>query len=289
MRHVPKCLLQKGASIRTLLGSADKTVVPVTDTSSRAVAALRNLPPFPYVAMKVAELLRKEPSSFRLIADTLKTDAALSAEVLRLANSPLFETRYNVTSVLQALALLGAARVSNLIMTLTLSKLLKSAGQSDSIRRLWRHNLACALAAKEMAESCELMDEAYYAGLFHDIGRLALFVQEPALYDRALLKGQDMDEMELALFGVSHREVGAGVIEKWKLPQAFLEVVLHHHNPKPGGAKLTLLVHNACDVANRLGFSFLPVEGSDGELGPANELGYSIALVINSLECEYGF
>src|ERR1700689_3206466 len=104
------------ASIRTALQLVDKTVVLVTDTSSRAAAALKNLPPFPQVAMKVAELLRTEPGSFRLIADTLKTDAALSAEVLRLSNSPLFETRYDVTSVLHALALLGTARVSNLIM-----------------------------------------------------------------------------------------------------------------------------------------------------------------------------
>jgi len=192
-----------------------------------------------------------------------------------------------VTGVLQGLALLGAARVSNLIMTLTLSKMLARAGRSDAMRRLWRHNLACALAAQEMVEGDE-RDEAYYAGLFHDIGRLALFVQEPALYDRALRENRDVDEMEFTVFGVQHPEVGALVIEKWKLPRAFLQVVLDHRSPKAGATKLTLLVHDACEVADRLGFSFLPLTGTDTELGPANELGYSIALVINSLECEYG-
>ena len=261
--------------------------MPVTDPSPRAAAAVENLPPFPHAALKVAELLRNEPASLRLIADTLKTDAALSAEVLRLANSPLVEVRYKVTSVLQALALLGAGRVSNLIMTLTLSKMLARAGRSDAMRRLWRHNLACALAAQQMVDGDE-MDEAYYAGLFHDIGRLALFVQEPALYDRALSEDRDVDEMEWSLFGVNHQEVGALVIEKWKLPRAFREVILGHRSPRGGDSKLTLLVHAACEVANRLGFSFLPLKDTDAELGPADELGYSIALVINALECEYG-
>jgi HD-like signal output (HDOD) protein len=164
---------------------------------------------------------------------------------------------------------------------------LARAGRSEAMRRLWRHNLGCALAAKAMVVG-DSMDEAYYAGLFHDVGRLALFVQEPALYDQALRDGGDVDEMELAMFGVNHREVGAWVIENWKLPRAFIPVVSHHHNPEPDGTKLTLLVHDACSVANGLGFSFLPAKGADVELGPANELGYSIALVINSLECEYG-
>ncbi len=170
---------------------------------------------------------------------------------------------------MQALALLGAARVSNLIMTLTLSKLLGGASRSEAMRRLWRHNLACALAAEQMTENPEEIDEVYYAGLFHDVGRLALFVQEPALYDQALSEGQDVDALELAMFGVDHREVGSWVIEKWKLPQEFIPVVMHHHSPGAGDSNLTLVVHRAYDVANHLGFSFLPMENVDVELGPA--------------------
>jgi HD-like signal output (HDOD) protein len=267
---------------------ADKRIVAASDTSFRIAAALRNLPPLPQVAAQVAALLKKEPTSFRLIAETLKTDAALTAEVLRLSNSPLIEVRYHVTSVMQALVLLGSRRITNLIMTLTLSKLVRRAGGSEAMLRLWRHNLACALAAKQMTKSCEGTSDAYYAGLFHDIGRLALFVEEPAPYDQALREGRDVDEMELSHFGLDHREVGRWVIEKWKLPKAFVPVVLNHHNPGPEDGELTVLVHEACRIANRLGFSFLPVEGAEGELGPADELGFSIALVINSLECEFG-
>ena len=269
--------------------STDKGIVAVMTRSVRAAAALKNLPPFPQVAAKVANLLANDPISFREIADTLKTDAALSAEVLRLANSPLVDVRYEVTSLLQALALLGVGRIRNLIMTLTLSRFLKLAGDTGAMRLLWRHNLACALAARHFAERLSSnASEAYYAGLFHDIGRLALLVQDPVFYDQALRKGSVLDEEELIHFGVDHCEAGAWVIEKWRLPQPFIEVALHHHRPKPNHSPLTMLVHSSCVVANRLGFSLSQVTDEQVESEPTEELGLSIALLINSLECEYG-
>lgn len=259
----------------------------ITDRSLQASAALKNLPSFPYVLAKVVDLLADDASSIRTIADTLKTDAALSAEVLRLVNSPVMSLRCNVTNVVQALALLGARRVTALLMTLGLSKFVARAGKSEAMRRLWRHNLACALAARHLAASDGDPSEAYYAGLFHDVGRLALLVQEPAFYDQALRNDGSIDELERSHFGVDHCEAGAWVIEKWKLPKAFVEVALCHHRPKPNATKLTVLVHNACDIADSLGFGLVPVNSGTNEFGPADELGFSIALAINAWECEY--
>jgi putative nucleotidyltransferase with HDIG domain len=254
----------------------------------RASIALKNLPPFPLVAAKVADLLTNELSSFETVAETLKTDAALCAEVLKLANSPLVSVRYNVTNVTQALALLGSRRVVTLIMTLGLSKLIKRTRSSEAMRRLWRHNLACALAARHLAELSRTdSNQAYYAGLFHDIGRLALLAQKPALYDQAIERGEDIDEMERRNFGIDHTEAGVWVVDKWKLPKAFTEVVLEHHHPPKDASDLTLLVCLACQTADRLGFSLMRVSG-DGELGPTDEIGFSIALAVNQLETEYG-
>ena len=267
----------------------DKTIVVVSDPSVRASAALRNLPPFPLVAAKVNELLSKEPTSFQDVAELLESDAALSAEVLGLANSALISARYGVNSVLHALALLGSRRVATLVMTLALSKLLKQAGKTEALRRMWRHNLATALAMRQLAEARHRdASQAYYAGLFHDIGRLALLLQDPEFYDRALANpGVDLDDMERERFGVNHGEAGVWVVEKWKLPDEFLEVVLDHHHPKSEATELTRLVHEACQVADRLGFSILPTESQE-ELGPADEMGFSIALAVNSLESELG-
>jgi putative nucleotidyltransferase with HDIG domain len=262
--------------------------VLTAERSSRAATALKNLPPFPVVAAKVSALLTSELTSFDAVAETLNTDAALSAEVLKLANSPLVAVRYEVTNVAQAIGLLGSRRLVTLIMTLGLSKMIKRVRKSEAMSRMWRHNLACALAARHLAEMSRIdANQAYYAGLFHDVGRLALIGQQPALYDQALKSGDDIDEMEQRTFGIDHFEASAWVVEKWKLPKAFIEVVLDHHNPKPGASDLTTLVHLGCHTADRLGFSLMRVEG-DTELGPTDEVGFAIALAINKLESEYG-
>src|SRR5690348_2638631 len=160
------------------------------DTSERAALTLKHLPPFPPVAGKLITLLGSESFSFKEIADTLKTDAALSGEVLRLANSALVGARCAVTTIPQALPLLGATRLIGLLLTLSVSKFLQRTGPRDSIRRSWHHNLACALAAKDFAQFFNRdPDEAYNAGLFHDIGRLALLVAQPTLYDQVIASG----------------------------------------------------------------------------------------------------
>ena len=266
----------------------DKKIMVSTDRSQRASVALDHLPPLPIIAAKVSELLDNELTSFQEVAELLEGDAGLSAEVLRLANSPLMSVRYGVGTVLQALAILGSRRVATLVMTLAFSKIVKRAGKTEAMRRLWRHNLATALAARRLAEEQRRdASQAYYAGLFHDIGRLALLLQRPDLYDQALATGADVDEMERQNFGLDHCEAGAWVVEKWKLPADFIEVALDHHKPNADSTELTTLVHEACEMADRLGFSFLRVERED-ELGPADQTGFSIALAVNSLESELG-
>src|SRR5712692_4173633 len=226
------------------------------DISECAALTLKNLPPFPPVVGKLITLLGNESFSFKEIADTLKTDAALSGEVLRLANSALVGARYAVTTIPQALPLLGATRLTGLLLTLSISRFLKRTGRRDSIRRSWHHNLASALAAKDFAQFFNRdPDEAYNAGLFHDIGTLALLVTQPALYEQMIASGGDLLALERTHFGLDHCEAGAWLVEQWRLPKWLIDVVLHHHTPQPEGSELTMLVHAACVVADRLGFS----------------------------------
>ena len=260
----------------------------ITDKSVKAPAALKSLPPFPAVAAKVAELLENDFTSFYDVAELLESDAALSAEVLRLANSPLVGIRYEITNVMQALAILGSRRVATLILTLSLSKFAGRAAKSDMMRRLWRHNLACALAARHLAELQHRDSiEAYYAGLFHEVGRLAMLSQQPGLYDQAAKTGDSIEEMEQRHFGIGYCEAGAWVIKEWKLPPAFIEVVLHHRNPAPDASHLTLIVNLACQIADRLGFTVKPAEDR-AESEPTDEIGVAIGLAVNSLTSEFG-
>lgn len=259
------------------------------DTPERAALALKNLPPFPPVAGKVITLLGSESFSFKEIAATLKTDAALSGEVLRLANSALIGAQHAVTTIPQALPLLGSTRLTGLLLTLCVSKFLKRTAGRDSIRRSWHHNLACALAAKDFAQFFNRdPDEAYNAGLFHDIGRLALLMTQPTLYDQMIASGGNLLDLERTHFGLDHCEAGAWVIEHWRLPKSFVDVALHHHSPQSDGGELTMLVHAACVVADRLGFSVIPAKSDEIDVDPNDELGLSIAKTIHALECDYG-
>ncbi len=147
--------------------------VVATGVTSTVPLALRNLPPFPPVAAKLIALLARRDTAFGEVARLLSSDAALSAEVLRMANSP-FGGRYGTNSILQALSLIGVTRVSSLVVTLSVSRLLQRAARSPMLRRCWQHNLASALIAREFA--CEFSldgEQAYMSGLLHDVGRLA--------------------------------------------------------------------------------------------------------------------
>ena len=258
------------------------------DTSERAALTLKNLPPFPPVAAKVIALLARESVSLSAVADILKTDAALSAEVLRLANSAVLGGRRPVTSIPQALPLLGTSKLTGLLLTLSVSKFLKRTKSRDSIRRFWHHNLACALVAQDFAQFfAREPDELYNAGLFHEIGRLALLVAQPALYEQMIASGGDLLALERTHFGLDHCSGGAWVIEHWGLPNELVDVAMHHHAPQAESSELTLLVHAACVVADRLGFSVTPAKSDEIDVDPNDELGISIVKVIHSLEHEY--
>lgn len=259
------------------------------DSTVRAASAIKNLPPFPPVAAKVIALLADDSVSLRAVAGTLSTDAALSAEVLRLANSALFQVRSEIGSVLQALSFLGIGRLTGLMLTLSMSRVLKRAKSSPMLLRSWRHNLASALAAKEFSHSFGLdASEAYNAGLFHDVGRLAFLVAEPALYEALVTRGGDIQQLEREHFGADHCEAGACLLEHWKLPAVYAEVARYHHAPAPEGSELIMLVNASCAVANRLGFSVALSEVDALELAGNDKLGSSIAEAIGILEREYG-
>jgi HD-like signal output (HDOD) protein len=256
---------------------------------TRAATAVRNLPPFPPVAAKVISLLADDSVSFGEVADTLKTDVALTAEVLRLANSSLFTARTQVTSVLQAVSFLGSGRLVGLMLTLSMSKVLRQAKSSEIMRRSWRHNLASALAAKEFAHSFgKETNEAYNAGLFHDIGRLAFLVAEPVPYEAIVRKGGDVQQLEREYFGADHCEAGAWLLKEWKLPKAFSDAARYHHDPTPECDELIMLVNASCILANRTGFSVAIREVDDLQSGGTDKLASSIEETISVLEREYG-
>src|SRR6202790_497329 len=235
--------------------------------------ALKNLPPYRPVARKLMKLTAHADVQLEQIQQVLRMDAAFTADVLRLANSPLIGMRGEIKSVMQAVMMLGLERIKALATTLSLRAFLSAAAPSDALLASWRHNLATAILCERLARILVIdNDICYTAGLVHDIGRLSLLCAFPQKYEDMLI-GQPTDDLDLlqrekSLFDIDHCEAGKWILEHWDFPEELREVAfLHHEKPKPGATIILRVVHVGWRMADMLGFSVLvkPIAGEMDE------------------------
>jgi diguanylate cyclase (GGDEF)-like protein/putative nucleotidyltransferase with HDIG domain len=218
------------------------------------------LPPFPTVAARALQLVSKD-SPLRQLADLISTDPAFSSEVLTLINSPLYSLRNPINSIQQAIALLGLERVRGLIVTVGIRAYLGSSLKNPALQGCWRHSLACAIIAEELAEFSR-MDRgiAYTGGMMHDIGRVALAVTQPQQYAQFLDEAQDNSRTALRRerewFEADHCEAGRRLVHEWNLPDEFVDITSRHHVQEDSGAfDMLSLIRCACAMADSIGFA----------------------------------
>jgi len=223
-------------------------------------SGVKFLRPFPLVARRLLELIDHESVHLREVSRLLATDAAFSSQVLRVANSALLGSRYEVTSIQRALSALGVNRVRALVVTVALKNYIGHHGDNVFLRRCWRHNLGTALWCDLLANCCNVEKAmGYTAGLLHDIGRIALLMLFPhdyALFVSHSMRGGPSDlEAERQLCDVDHCQIGHHLSESWNFPLALSDVIAHHHDAAgPGTPALRRLVRSACVAANMSGF-----------------------------------
>jgi HD-like signal output (HDOD) protein len=223
---------------------------------------LRQLPQFPAIATKVLRVLSHDDAAAHEIADFIRADAALASGLLSLANSSLYNTRSHINSLQQALTMLGMDELKRFIVTFSAKSCFQTAMRLDVLRAIWRHSLACALVCDELSVACSPSqsrgDQAYTAGLLHNIGRLGLFVVHPQEYADLLTgaePGADLLALERNAFGESHCEAGRWLAEHWGLPEEVRVAAADHHDPLSNGEFTLLdLVRVAVLLTNTLGF-----------------------------------
>ena len=224
--------------------------------------ALEKLPPFPAVALRALNVLAGTETSLRELWDVIRPDPVFSAEVLRLANSPLVAFSKEVTSVLQASMLLGFRRLRRLVITVGLRSYLDSA-PARLLRSCWRHSVACAMIAERTARWNSVdRDFAYTAGILHDVGRVVLATIKPELYATLVASLADgpveMLHGERKVFGMDHCQAGGHLVTGWRLPEPFTEIVLHHHDPLAHTEDGSEVIRLSCRLASALGFTASP-------------------------------
>jgi HD-like signal output (HDOD) protein len=220
------------------------------------------IPPFPQVAVRILQLSDSETAPMRQLSALISSEPAFSSEVLTIANSALYASRSPITSVLQAIAMLGTKSLKGLCLTVGIRAYLGKSLNDLTLRAIWRHSLACALIARHLAEIGAMDgDAAYSAGIIHDVGRLALVVISPKAYAQLLEKHQgpasSILEAERTLFGFDHCEAGGHLVADWKLPSSFETVVSSHHCLRQKGDAWNMpdLINVSCRIADTIGFS----------------------------------
>jgi len=223
------------------------------------------LPPFPQVAIRVLQLAGNENVQLHQLCELISSDPAFASEVLTVANSVLYAPRYPSTSIMQAVAILGANTLQGMCVTVGVRAYLGKSMKLPALRNLWRHNLACAIIAQRIAATGPIdRDFAYTSGILHDVGRMALAVLQPKAYAELLEthRGASISvlEAERRLFGMDHCETGRQLIADWKLPDNFDAIVADHLNARraDGAWDVGELIKVSCAMASAVGYAAFP-------------------------------
>jgi len=200
--------------------------------------AVDTLPSETGLLVELMDLCGKEDATFEMFASAIRQDTSLTAQFLRIANSPLYRQWNEVTELKRMLIVLGMRSVRKIIITSAVQNFFsKLAKQNDSlVHRLWIRSLVCANLSEQLAKRINYgkTDEAYLAGMLHQIGILLLLVNYKENYRKVLEqyeKTDDYRELERSNYDIDHCEVGASLVESWQLDSLMADAILFQHTP----------------------------------------------------------
>jgi len=198
------------------------------------------VPSMPQVAARFLEIIQDPDFEYRDVVEVLSADPAMTGEILRLANSPLFGVARKITSLAQALTLLGLKRVRSLVLgRYIVDSIDKKRPPNVDMTYYWRRSLTTAVLASRLAEAVtrKLREEAFTAGLLADIGIVILDETVPELFGPVAreyrpLGRDDLWELETQILSATHGRVSAFVLEEWQLPDTVCKAVSGHAEPE---------------------------------------------------------
>ncbi len=239
-------------------------------TPDALVAGITDLVTLPEIALRIAAMVDDPTSSAADIGREISQDAALTARLLRIANSPALGQHGKIATISRAITVLGVRQVRDLAVGLTAIRSFDGIGNElVTMESFWRHSVLCAVAAGQIAGRRERVrdDTSFVAGLLHDIGQLVLLNRAPALERAALLMSIDSADdrglflCEREVVGFDHGAVGAALARNWAMPRSLQECIEFHHEPQRAQAHAlevaTVHVANSVAVLAEIGSSDL--------------------------------
>ena len=187
------------------------------------------LPTLPEVALKVREVVDDPETSATDVADIVVTDAALSARLLKVANSPLYRGRIAIDNIQMAVSRLGQVLVKNLVTSLVMEQMFQATSNrlEKRLHDLWEHSIEVSAICQVLAakQSGIKRDEAMLAGLIHDIGKLPILMkaeEKPELLNNTVALDAVLTNL--------HTRIGAAILESWGFPESLIAVTAEHED-----------------------------------------------------------
>lgn len=197
---------------------------------------LQTMPMLPKVVQEVTQLLNAEDVDVKVLTDTINHDQVLSARVLRMANSAYFGCSRSVSTMEDAIGLIGLEKLKTLVIASGVTSTFTSVPGLD-LEQFWQHSLMTASVARQISADLDLdADTAYLAALMHTVGQLPIHMVYPAagaMIEEAC-KGRSVLErnsVEQAILGMDHNQVGEKIAKRWNFPEDISRVIRYYTEP----------------------------------------------------------
>jgi HD-like signal output (HDOD) protein len=269
------------------------------------VAWVGDLPPMPHVASRAIQMVENPDTTAPELTELLSSDTALAARVLKIANSAMFSRQREITTLNQAIMIIGFKALKGIIVAATLRQINQSFGKLEKL--IWENSMCTALAATQVAKTLKkrYVEEIFLLGLLHSLGQVVLLAQKETAKDYKKVLDLIRDEhlhyaaAEEKTFGFSHPLIGALVAKKWNFSADTCQVILHYMDPVDGPhpegelEEKTAVVHLAEMITHAAGVG--SPEGYPSDISkmvthatfvgfPANEVDATLEKLINETQ-----
>ena len=226
---------------------------------AQAINSVASLSTLPEVTAQIVRTVEDKNSSAQTLHKIVSHDPALVMRVLKVVNSAFYGLPGQIASIDRAIVMLGLNAVKNIAVAASLGQMFRGVKLCEGFtaKDLWTHCVAVACAARDLSKQAKLpvADEAFLAGMIHDIGLLVALQTWPeklrTACEQARVSGRRFIEVEQEVLGVDHQQLGQALCEKWNFPRSCALVAGHHHDA-PGTAESKLAVVGVVAVADSL-------------------------------------
>jgi HD-like signal output (HDOD) protein len=241
-----------------------KTLSPDLQQALLRVAEIRSLPE---ITTRIVQVVEDPRATARDMHDIIRMDPALAAKILRVVNSAFYGLPSQVASLERAILLLGLSAVKNIALAASLSRLFSAAALAEQFvaRDIWRHCVAVGVCSRLLASAgnSNQADEAFVAGLVHDVGLIVVQQLFPAklkvVAAQCNAAAQSFCALEQGVIGADHQTFGAALATKWRFPAGLYHAIAYHHEPltlQPEFRKIPAIVYAADTLCGRERYGF---------------------------------